>query len=398
MPFRSRCRARDTPAHDPVRIISELPHQLGYHPNNELVLVYLRHQQPVGGIRLQLPAAMTPDQVADIEDGAATAQADSIVIVGYGAETLVGPAAEAAQAALNRARPSGAFRVENRHYYPLSCPPGCACPPGRRCHPEGLPIPDVPAAVAAASGTPRTSRRQVVEALLPTSGRERLTGDYETLLASFDMVAQQPHPVMPWLPAPSPFVADARQRVENAPEMWQQRRLTDQEVARLAFALHVGVVRDEAVARAAAVIVAGSRGQAAAQVGVWLDVLRRCHVALMPVAAAVYACVAYADGQTTRAHAAVDVALFLDPDCEAARLMHNVMRIMVPVETHARALNRTIDDLRAYAGDPRQVWLHELMVATQGMHQTFPMAVLAEASRLVPGYTGLYELPPAPHP
>jgi hypothetical protein len=171
----------DTPAiiriSQPADLVGVLPHLLGFHPTDSLVIVVQRGRRMLVAARIDLPAEpgdatyqTTLDRLAaNMAGRGATAAA----LVGYGTPDLVSTAVQLSTAALTAAgiEVLDALRVHDGRFYALLCTDPDCCPP------EGTPF-DPTTTVAAASATyagltALPNRDSLAAQLAPTTGPAR---------------------------------------------------------------------------------------------------------------------------------------------------------------------------------------------------------------------------------
>ncbi|MGI5293015.1 DUF4192 family protein [Nonomuraea polychroma] len=380
-------------------LISMIPRIVGYHPADELVVVFTCDNLTRAVLGVPLPVDATEERLTSVRAVVKQHSIDGYHVIGYGPEALVATGVGALRSRLPPLAAHGIYRVDNGRYYAIMCPATCSCSAAERCSPGGNPLPDAPPAVVeqiVAGQAAAADRGEALQFLIPTAGQQRHTADYETLLACYELVSAHITADRRWEPDARRIVEDARDLVETASTVWRQRTLTDREIARLALAMHIHPVRVEAVRRAANVVAEGDPDDIAAHVGVWLDVMRRSHTLLMPVAAAVYACVAYTNRQTLHAAAAAQIALNLNAECEFAHHIDQIVTRLVPFSVHLDAVTGSIAELRHTWGTPRRTWLNELGNIIAAVYAQFSHEDRVTALRLVPQHPRQPELLPPP--
>ncbi|MGI5293070.1 DUF4192 family protein [Nonomuraea polychroma] len=376
---------------DPGQFLALLPKLRGHDPADELLIVLRKGPILTAVIPLQLPiTVITPELSLQLAAMLADLDADRYVLVGYGNAHTVDEAIDRIRPHLDATLQADLLiRVDSGRYYVRECPPRCGCP--QRCTPGGQPLPTPDDA----SDDLRQHEQQVADELEPISGADRRASDYETLLACLDVLAayggSHGNPI-----DVGALVDDARHRVKAAPTLARQRTPSDRDIARLALALHIASVRDEALAHTAAAISAGDPDHVNAHVNVWRDVMRRTHGTLTAQAAGVYAAAAYAAGKPAHAAAAAAVAHDLNPSCELGHLMLHIIDRGVPANVVLAETTASIAELRAKAGEPALEWLADLVAAIVGVVRTFPLHDMRAAARLVLSYPLQRELEPRP--
>jgi Domain of unknown function (DUF4192) len=296
----------------PEDILAGTPYLFGFHPSDSIVALGVRGRR----LRFHLRDDLR-DQCEDLgtlAEGYAgmfhRQRVDHVVLIGYGPPERVEPLLLATAAAMRRqdvAVHEMLWAHEGR-YRSLICDSPCCCPA------EGVPY-DITASAVAATATligmvALPDRASLVDSLAAPTGAaldtaERAARHAQTRLARSAST-----------PADGLAALDAALRRTRAGD-----RLTDEEVAWIAFLIHNLRLRDEAWMR----IDRDGEPDLAVHEHLWTDVLRRCVPAFSAPAAMLVAYAAWRSGNGVRSRIAVERALDADPGYSAAKLMAEIL-------------------------------------------------------------------------
>ena len=315
----------------PADVLAVVPHLLGFHPANSLVVMGVGRPKARVQLAFRYDLPDPPDAVhaADIAEHAAEVlrhrRLSSVIGVGYGPGALVTPVADALAAALHGAglRLHELMRVEDGRYWSYLCQNPECCPA------EGVPF-DVRANPASAAMTVAglvayPDRAALAGTLAPVTGAaarsmERATSQARARAA--DLITQ----ASPSLGRGTKLLVDAgRQAVQEAIATYRAggRLEADEQVAWLTVVLAHLAVRDDAWARMDPV-------HRAAHLRLWTDVVRRATPAYLPAPASLLAFTAWQSGEGALANIAIDRALAADPAYSLAQLLREIMDAGVP--------------------------------------------------------------------
>lgn len=296
----------------PEDILAGTPYLFGFHPSDSLVALGVRGRRLRFHLRDNLP-----DPGEDIDTLAESyadmfrrQRVDHVVLVGYGPPEHVEPLLLTATAAM-RSHGIAVHQMLWAHegrYRSLSCEsPGC-------CPAEGRPY-DVTASAVAATATligmvALPDRAALVKSLAAPTGAALDAAERAARLAQTRLAQSCGTP-------PDGIAAlEAALRRTRAGD-----RLTDEEVAWIAFLVHSLPLRDEAWMR---IDRDGPTGLDAHD-QLWTDVLRRCVPAFAAPAAMLASYAAWRSGSGVRSRIAVERALDADPGYSAAKLMSEIL-------------------------------------------------------------------------
>ena len=316
----------------PADVLAVVPHLLGFHPGNSLVVmgVGLPRARVQLAFRYDLPDPPDAVHAADIAEHAAEVlrhrRIGTVIGVGYGPGTLVTPVADALAAALRQAglRLHELMRVENGRYWSYLCQNPECCPA------EGVPF-DVRANPAAAAMTVAglvayPDRAALASTVAPVTGAAARSMEQATRRArerAADLIAQAS---APGTGRPARLLVDeGRRAVREAIDTYRAggRLLADEPLAWLTVVLAHLPVRDDAWARMDA-------EYRAAHLRLWTDVVRRAAPAYLPAPASLLAFTAWQSGEGALANIAIDRALAADPGYSLAQLLRDIMDAGVP--------------------------------------------------------------------
>ena len=316
----------------PADVLAVVPHLLGFHPGNSLVVMGVGRPRARVQLAFRYDLPDPPDAVhaADIAEHAAEVlrhrRLSTVIGVGYGPGALVTPVADALAAALRQAglRLHELMRVEDGRYWSYLCENPDCCPA------EGVPF-DVRANPAAAAMTVAglvayPDRAALAGTVAPVTGAAARSMEQATRRArerAADLVAQASGP---GAGRPAGLLVDeGRRAVQEAISTYRAggRLAADEPVAWLTVVLAHLAVRDDAWARMDA-------GYRAAHLRLWTDVVRRATPAYLPAPASLLAFTAWQSGEGALANIAIDRALAADPGYSLAQLLRDIMDAGVP--------------------------------------------------------------------
>jgi Domain of unknown function (DUF4192) len=319
----------------PADVLAVVPHLLGFHPSNSLVVMGVGRPRARVQLAFRYDLPDPPDDVhaADIAEHAAEVlrhrRLSTVIGVGYGPGARVTPVADALAAALRQTglRLHELMRVEDGRYWSYLCENPECCPA------DGVPF-DVRANPAAAAMTVAglvayPDRAALAGTLAPVTGAAARSMEEATSRArerAADLIAQASSSAGPDAGQGAKLLVDAgRRAVQEAISTYRAggRVLADEPVAWLTVVLAHLAVRDDAWARM-------DPGYRAAHLRLWTDVVRRAAPAYLPAPASLLAFTAWQSGEGALANIAIDRALAADPAYSLARLLRDIMDAGVP--------------------------------------------------------------------
>lgn len=321
----------------PADVLAVVPHLLGFHPGNSLVVMGVGRPRARVQLAFRYDLPDPPDAIhaADIAEHAAEVlrhrRLSTVIGVGYGPGALVTPVADALGAALRQAglRLHELMRVEDGRYWSYLCRNPQCCPA------EGVPF-DVRANPAAAAMTVAglvayPDRAALAGTLAPVTGAAARSMEQATHRArerAADLIAQASSSSSSGPGAGQGTrlpVDEGRRAVQEAIGTYRAggRLLADEPVAWLTVVLAHLAVRDDAWARMDA-------EYRAAHLRLWTDVVRRAAPAYLPAPASLLAFTAWQSGEGALANIAIDRALAADPGYSLAQLLRDIMDAGVP--------------------------------------------------------------------
>lgn len=296
----------------PDDILAGTPYLFGFHPSDSLVALGVRGRQLRFHMRDDLP---DPGEDLDLlaESYAAMFQrqhVDHVVLIGYGPPERVEPLLQATSAAMHRhdIAVREMLWAHDGRYRSLICDSAACCPA------DGLPY-DVSASAVAATATligmvALPDRAALVHSLAAPTGAALTAAERAARHAQARLAGSA------GAPADGVAALEAALRRTRAGD-----RLSDEEVAWVAFLVHSLHLRDEAWMR---IDRDGEPGLETHE-RLWSDVLRRCVPAFAAPAAMLVAYAAWRSGNGVRARIALDRALDADPAYRAAKLMGEIL-------------------------------------------------------------------------
>lgn len=322
------------PAQRPIRIgsptalLAAVPYLIEFEPANSMVVIGTEppRAQVRVTLRYDLPNPPNAKMAADLADHAASVlvaqRIRTAVAVGYGAEHLVTPVADALRelAPLAGVTVTELLRVEDKRYWSYLCAaPGC-------CPPEGTPfdITNHPVAKAMASaGSARvlSSRAELAATVASVDGDAAETMRQETRKAEKHVarllarVAHSSHPASARrliVTAGLRAVAEAISRYRRGDSVGPQT------AAWLTVVLRDLRVRDDAWSR----MLPEYRKE---HLRMWTDLTRLARPGYVPAPASLLAFVAWQSGNGALANVALDRALADDPKYSMAKLLRQAV-------------------------------------------------------------------------
>ncbi|MEH0985868.1 DUF4192 domain-containing protein [Micromonospora sp. CPCC 205556] len=305
------------PIASPTDLLAAVPHLLGFHPTDSLVIVGVADTRVVVASRADLPPpADVADWVLDIAPSQIRmlrqAAASVAIVVGYGPATAVTPVMDTLLPRLSAAGIDvfDALRVTDGRYFSYLCQEPSCCPPdGTAFDPHRSDVtlhaivagshalPDRAALVASVAPTVGTARDAVTRATAHAWARRRAltaAAGRDGLLRAGDKAVR------------ATFARYADDGV-----------LTDDELAWLTVLLPIIAIRDAAWRATDAL---------PWHTALWADITRRAHPPLAAPPASLLAFAAWRRGEGALAAVAVDRALAADPTYTLARLIDHALR------------------------------------------------------------------------
>ncbi len=323
----------------PASLIAVVPHLLGFHPANSLVVIGVSgsHGRVRLAFRYDLPDPPDASVTADIADHAVRVlrreKVTTATVIGYGAGALVTPVADVIRHALPRAgiRLADVLRVEDGRYWSYLCTDPACCPP------EGNALDPADPAAAALTGyglTALASRDDLAATIGPVTGADAEAMEQATRQAA-RVIARDLEAV-----GQDAVFDGLRRTVQDAIIRYRQGGTITEpaELARISLALRAVEVRDDAWARM-------QPAHCAAHLKLWTDVTRHATPGRVPAPASLLAFVAWQDGDGALATIAVDRALADDPDYTMAKLIGQALHAGLPPS--AAVLSMTPEEVAA---------------------------------------------------
>ncbi|HTT54001.1 MAG TPA: DUF4192 domain-containing protein [Streptosporangiaceae bacterium] len=326
----------------PGDILAVVPHLLGFHPADSLVVVGTgplagEGRRTAGGaqrielaFRYDLPDPPDAAVAAGIAKHAAAVLGqralNTVIGIGYGPGALVTPVADALAAAVRERglRLHELMRVEGSRYWSYLCANPQCCPP------EGVRF-DIQASPAAAALTVAglvayPDRAALAGTVAPVTGAAAWAMERATARAQSRAARLVKLGASGGLDPVTRLLADAgRRAVQDAIASYQagQPVTGDDPVAWLSVALAHLPVRDDAWSRM-------DPGYRDAHLRLWSDVVRRARPAYLAAPASLLAFTAWQSGEGALANIAIDRALAADPGYSLARLLRDILDAGVP--------------------------------------------------------------------
>ena len=342
---------------EPADLLAIVPYLLGFHPQDSLVLLGVRHGALAFQARTDLPgsAGTEPVIATRLLDVVARQDVDAVLLVGYGPAARTDPLVTAVRRACGArglAVPE-ALRAHEGRFWSYGCADPHCCPAGGTPYDVSTTAVAAAATVAGCVALPdrATFARQVEPLGGPARDRMRAATDRAAsrLVGLLD-AADDPRAAV--LDAGRSALAAALERVGGS---GAGAVLSDDEVAWLTLLLvgggPVGEHAWRALRRAATPTpgrsgpgvargsVRGTRPAdgrdggghvAAAHRRLWQDVVPRCEPELVATPATLLAWVAWQEGEGILASVAVDRALRVDPGHRRARQLDALLRDGTP--------------------------------------------------------------------
>ena len=362
-PSRRRSSRRDgAPADIPVLrlsssddVLAAVPYLLGFHPQQSLVVLGLSGPRARLGVTMRMdldgmsPGEMTQRIVRALQEDGDT---EAIVLVydpppgsstdDAAVRTALRPGEEivaAVRAGLRRAdiRLREALRVSDGRWWSYLCEDPRCCPP------DGSPVttadmpggPSLVAATAVGAGLGALPDRAAVAAGLEAPA----PWTHEATAQAMDRVGEDL--AARCLTDPKALAGELLTEIERLVDRFAERRptLTDDDVARVALALHILDVRDT-------VITWTTRDSAPALQDLLIEVVRRTAAPEHVPAATVLGWCAYLLGKGALAGVALELVARSDPDYSLARLVDSMLQHGIHPDRLREVTLATADDLR----------------------------------------------------
>jgi hypothetical protein len=312
---------------EPVDVLAAVPYLIGYHPARSLVLLGLRGKELVFTARNDLPSEAhdLPMLVSHLLDVVLRQALTAVLIVGYGSEEEVRPAALTLRDACAGAqlRVVEVLRAHEGRYWSYLCRDPICCPT------EGSPYDANTSAVAAAwtvAGRVALPDRQSYEDQIKSvGGLTRISMHQATDRASNRLLAllgEAPDEAS----AETALMAAGNQAIGAALDTVRAgERLDDDAVAWLTVLLVSIPVRDLAWAR-----IQGSLAEMDHHRTLWIDVLCRAEPDLIAAPGSLFAFAAWRCGEGALARMALERVLAEDPDYNMADLLLHALAHGLP--------------------------------------------------------------------
>ncbi len=300
------------PEPQPIRSVADMlamvPHLLGYHPDDSLIVIATANNKLAVACRVDLPCG--PDDLAQLLPALQKVDTTHLILIGYGTDEAIAPAIRTGHEVFTTAglEVFDALRVFQGRYWSYLCAnPDCCVPQGTPFDPSTNPL-ALHAIVGGSSPFP--DRRSVAASIDPIGGPERAAMVEATTAARRRLTDRHA------------AVIQGRAALANAAMRHQAgQRCTDEEAAWLSVLLTVLPVRDHAWATAT---------RQPWHLTLWRDLTRRAEPDLVAAPAALLAFSAWMAGDGGLAHLAVDRALTADPHYRMALLIRQALRDGIP--------------------------------------------------------------------
>ncbi len=339
----------------PADLLCAVPYLLGVHPVDSLVVAGFTGRPPDGRLRLttrwDLPAvAGSLRRLAPLLGREGVTQ---VMLVGFGAGSLVTPAVDEAARLLREAgiEITEALRAEGGRYWSYLCRNVRCCPA------EGVPYDPVAGPIAAQATVhgmvALPDRNSLERSVTPLDGPARRSMRRATARAVAE-VARDLAAATGQDEFAAAYVGAGLERVRAALRAYGRGdRLSDGEAARLGLDLAVIRIRDEAWTLL-------DDDTIAAHLGLWRDLTRRLESRFTPPAASLLGVAAWRNGDCALAGIAVERALSADPAYSMARLLQEGLRHLISPDV-LRSGMPTPQDLDEQMGRPTAAWLRPLL-------------------------------------
>ncbi|MGW3618569.1 DUF4192 domain-containing protein [Micromonospora arida] len=300
------------PVRSAAEMLAAVPHLVGFHPTNSIVLIAIAGTKVALVTRGDLPAGL--DDIAQALPVLDQVHATHVVIAAYGPEDLATPAVDAARAVLTVAglQVYDALRVTDGRYWSYLCDnPTCCSPEGTLYDAVASPL-SVRAVVSGSS--PFVDRAGLAASIASAGGAVR---------AAMDEATDRARRRLADLPASlSAVEAEGQAALTEAANRYRSgQRCTDDEVAWLTTLLSTIAVRDHAWLTA-------SREEW--HLELWRDLTRRADPDLVAAPASLLAFTAWLQGNGALADIAAHRALTADPNYGMALLVLDGLRAGIP--------------------------------------------------------------------
>jgi Domain of unknown function (DUF4192) len=311
-------------ARGPAATIAVVPHLLGFHPVDSLVLIGVTgpHARIRLAFRYDLPDP--PDQALtrSIAEHAVMVfgreQITTAIVIGYGPGTLVTPVTDVLRHQLPRdgVRLIDVLRVQDSRFWSYLCTDTTCCPV------QGRPVdPDDPVATALAELglTAVASRDDIGATIAPVTGATATAMSREIWRAAGNITRIQE------LDGTDEAIQHMLSAMRDAITFYRDggtiRSFT--ELAALTLSLRAIEVRDDAWARMAP-------DYREAHLRLWTDITRHAQPGYIAAPASLLAFTAWQDGQGVLANFALDRAQADDPDYTMAQLLRDALTAGLP--------------------------------------------------------------------
>lgn len=313
--------------HSPRQLLATVPHLLGFHPADSLVLVVMNDAQIELVARFDLDGDVDVDLVRNTLRRVAESR---YVVITYGATSRAPSPADTVIAQLRDFLLLDSLCVKSGRWRSYLCEdPGCCPVDGREVDDEADPL--VTSLITAGSA-PFANREQVVAALAPAT----LTPDEQEARGTV-VTAAAAHGV-PHDPSVDSFAALLDVLTAPAPHTWEQRMVAYN--ALRDFRLRDALLRH---------LLDHDDQRVPVRSGLFGLAPYAPHDAQAPVATTLAGC-AWLDGNGALAQIAIERALDADPGYSLARLLDRALRHGVPPSVWADSLSAvTVDECLAGA-------------------------------------------------
>jgi hypothetical protein len=310
----------------PVDILAIVPYLLGFHPDNDLVVVSFTRAQLTMTARIDLPAPdAPPDEARTAVDPLAaiiSRTATEAVVITYGPRTPATATLDATTAALaaRGVTTYQALRVTDNRWYSHQCDdPDCCPADGPPYDPAHSHVP----AEAVLAGRPALPDRAAVAAQIePITGPAREAMRQATQHAARRLTNLLRSSGLPRARENPALLRLGEQAIAAAFDRYRRGgRLTDDEAALLTVLLTHTPIRDHAWQR--------THGEDW-HLQLWADLTRRAEPDLAAAPAALLAFAAWRSGDGALANIAVDRAMQAQPDYRMAQLLTAALTAGIP--------------------------------------------------------------------
>ncbi|MET8160371.1 DUF4192 domain-containing protein [Sphaerisporangium sp. NPDC005289] len=299
----------------PSNAVAVTPYLLGFHPTDSLVVIGLG---PGSSFTLRFDLVRREHYkalLAHMRGLMVRNDAEAAVLLGYGSEDMTVPLLTQAWDTLaDTLAVKDVVRVDGGRWWSLMCTDPQCCPR------EGRPY-DINASQLAAQATfaglvAYRSREEMAAMVAPVEGEDRVWMAAETERAQQEFLSDGP--------ASRLLLDEGLQLVRSL--IGEDRRLTDEETARLSIVLIHLRVRDEAWARLLTL-------DSQQQLRLWQDTTRRAIGEYAAAPAALLAFLAYINGDGTLAKIALERCAEVAPSYRMAALIEDCLRYGLPPQT-----------------------------------------------------------------